>query len=69
VGILWSQERKLAAAVDALTAWEDAAGKAGVHVESITLVVLNDDPAKPGSRVIFDWQEGAGEYAMRTAGD
>lgn len=69
-GLKWSQVQKLTAAVDALNAWEDNATAVGVHVEQIELVLLDEEnPGLPGSRVLFVWDEQAQEYSMRTPGD
>lgn len=66
MGILWSQQEKLAQAVTALQAWEADAATLGVHVAQVNLELLNTEPDKPNSTVIFEWDADAGEYAMRT---
>lgn len=68
MGLLWSQQEKLAAAVTALQDWEAKAQSVGVHVSQINLDLLPDAEGGPVSRVIFEWDTEAGEYSMRTTG-
>jgi hypothetical protein len=68
-GILWSQQEKLAGAVAALQEWTDRAQAVGVRVTQLNLTLLDADNPERSSYVIFEWDEAAGEYAFRTAGD
>lgn len=66
-GILWSQQEKLAGAVEALKEWQVTASGVGVLVTQLNLTLLDDtgDHSRD-SRVVFEWNEAAQEYAMRT---
>jgi hypothetical protein len=70
-GILWSQTEKLAAAAQALSEWQTKAQEVGVSVTQVNLTLLYDDdePAKGGSAVVFEWDNEHKEYSMRTAAD
>lgn len=68
-GILWSQQEKLAGAVEALKTWKAAAAERGVRVDQLTITLLDAEDSSLASTVIFDWDEAAQDYRMRTTGD
>lgn len=66
-GILWSQQEQLAGAVNALKEWQVNASAVGVLVTQLNLTLLDPSgDSTRNARVVFEWNEAAQEYAMRT---
>lgn len=68
-GILWSQHSKLVIAGNAINGWQDAAIAAGMHIDQLNIRIHGINDGDPAANVVFEWDEGAGEYVMRTGGE
>lgn len=66
MGLLASQQTKLASAITALKTWEASAKTSGAHITQVNLELDSGTPT--AAMIIFEWDDAAGEYAVRTPG-